>query len=509
MRNRIQRAPTRPAQPTAAAAPSRTMSSVALNQSPVFDSERPMPHPVGTALCLLGLFLTGVTLNGKYSSEIARYTAIGSGLSIALSMAFDVRRGFRNLIRADLMAILTLYLLTMLEMLFPQPDFNMLVDAATAQRGAVALLWGFAGLIIGRHLWHPRRHPLGELLARPVPRSWIITLFWGSFFLGYFYMLLSVKFDLVRFVDCLMWERFSQPWSRGQLGDWRALLSELALLLNLIPPLAGIIIARRHRYTKLQVFLVTLAALFTLFAGFAGGTRNVFGSYLVTFLIGYSFAAAREKKNELIVLSVICTTLMLVATFLMLQFRDLGLKNYINGMRLLPSTHEQSVFVDADFYAICRIVELFPKSHDYLRAEIPYLAFIRPIPRALWPGKPIGLSMTIEDVVGVEDMTIAASFVGESYMSGGLFAVFIAALFFGAIMGWWTHLASPGNSDFGVLVYASGFFAAVISMRSLFVLTTALLPTLASVTIGFLLIKKRAQKIADEPPIHAARTVRQ
>ena len=45
------------------------------------------------------------------------------------------------------------------------------------------------------------------------------------------------------------------------------------------------------------------------------------------------------------------------------------------------------------------------------------------------------------------------------------------------------------NSELGILIYASGFFAAVISMRSLFVFSTALLPTVAAVVVGSLVVR--------------------
>jgi hypothetical protein len=136
------------------------------------------------------------------------------------------------------------------------------------------------------------------------------------------------------------------------------------------------------------------------------------------------------------------------------------------------------------------LIKYFPSSHPYLGWEVPYLALIRPIPRALWPGKPEGMSMTIEDAMDVDGMTIAASFIGEAHMSGGPVAVFLVGLFFGALTGWWGLLASPRNSELGILVYSSGFFAAVISMRSLFVFTTALLPTIASIVAGTFFVKK-------------------
>jgi hypothetical protein len=96
----------------------------------------------------------------------------------------------------------------------------------------------------------------------------------------------------------------------------------------------------------------------------------------------------------------------------------------------------------------------------------------------------------------VEGLTISASFVGEAYMSGGMFTVLGIALFFGGLTGWWNFLASARNSELGILIYASGFFASVISMRSLFVFTTALLPTAAALVIGTLAVKHLAAQAA-------------
>ena len=49
-----------------------------------------------------------------------------------------------------------LYGLTFLEFLFPQPGVDALVSSAAASNGTNAVLLGFAGLAVGRHLV-PRR----------------------------------------------------------------------------------------------------------------------------------------------------------------------------------------------------------------------------------------------------------------------------------------------------------------------------------------------------------------
>jgi hypothetical protein len=446
--------------------------------------DHPRPNGNGTFAVIIGLVLTALVAQGNSPSSVARVSAIGTLISIGISVVFDLRSGgLRNLIRADLMAILAFYFLTFFEFLFPQPSFDNMISVEATHSAILAVDLGFLGLFVGRHVLHPKRQPFQQTLTYDIPAGWIVLIFWFCFFIGYLHMLLAVNFNVVEMVSCFLDARFTQPWQRGRLGDWKALITELGLFINLIPPLAGIMIARRERYGILTLLLVRGALLFTFFYGFTSGTRNVFATFLVTFLIGYCFALPFSRQKELIVLCVGSALVMLFATYYMLQFRNVGLRAYLNGESSATSSGERTLFIDYNLYAICRLTEVFPKQHDYLGWEIPYQALIRPIPRAIWSGKPEGLSSSIEDALGVSGMTISASFVGEAYMSGGLFAVIVIALVFGIVTGWWGHLASPKNSELGILIYASGFFATVISMRSLFVFTTALLPTVAALVI--------------------------
>ena len=461
------------------------------------EGDRPKPNANGTLAALTGIVITGLMLHGALPSGMARLAAIGTAASLLLSVLMDFRAGGpRNLIRADVMAILAFYFLTLFEFLFPQPLFDTMIDVRTTHEALLIVLLGFAGLLIGRHLVHVRRQPFSETLTREVPHFWMIAIFWSCFLIGYLHMLVAVDFNVSDMLFYFMEPRFSQPWQRGKFGDWKALLVELGLFIYLLPPLAGIMIARRHRYPAAQIFLVCCALLFTAFYGFTSGTRNVFCSYLVTFLIGYAFALTGGRQKELVLLCAGSAVVMFFATYFMLQFRGVGFANYIHDRYEPPPSAERTLFVDYNLYAICKLAEVFLHKKPYLGFEIPYQALIRPIPRAMWPGKPQGLSSSIEDALGVEGLTISASFVGEAHMSGGLFAVIAIALFFGAVTGWWNFLASSRNSELGILIYASGFFASVISMRSLFVFTTALLPTVAALVIGTFAVKRLAAQAA-------------
>jgi hypothetical protein len=232
--------------------------------------------------------------------------------------------------------------------------------------------------------------------------------------------------------------------------------------------------------------------LFTLFYGYTSGTRHIFDSYLVTFLIGYAFATQKARRHELLYVAAVCAGLLIFSTVTMVKFREVGLKGYLDGTADIEEVKNPDVLaVDLNLYPISEIAEAFPARHDYLGFEIIYQALIRPIPRAIWKGKPEGMSVSIESIVGAgEEWTVAASFAGEAYMSGGLIAVFLIGAGFGWLAAWWNKLVSEDNSELGWLIYASGFFSVVISMRSLLVFTTAILPTIAAFALATYVIGK-------------------
>ncbi len=457
--------------------------------------------PAATITLVAGLIVTSIFADGETPSALAHSYAIGVAICLALSLLIDYRREFRNLIRADLMALASLYFLTLFEFLVPQLDFDNLVTLDQVRPALQACLTGFAGLAIGRHLAPPATTSFRRLLRRDVAPQLLISIFTVGVVGGYFYMLLAVDFDFLAMLDHFMGPRFSQPWARGKFGDWKALLGELGMVVFLIPPIAGIVLANRHRYTLGQRTYVAAGCLFTLFYGFTSGTRNIFATHLATFLVAYAFSVDTKRKKEVVAVTAITAALMLAATVIMLEFRNIGFNNYLLGYKeIREAKKEASFFVDYNLYVIAKLVDIFPRQYDYLGFEIPYLAAIRPIPRAIWSGKPEGMSVSIEDAVGVEGLTLASSFVGEAYMSGGMMGVFLTGLAFGGIAGWWNRLGQNGNSPFGHLVFASGFFAAVISMRSMFVFTTAILPTIGALVVGNWLLSRYPIRRGTAPP---------
>jgi oligosaccharide repeat unit polymerase len=428
-----------------------------------------------TMAILIGLIMTSVVVLPSDSAVgIFSAAAYGVGVTLAGAILIEARNGIRSLIRVDLLLLLALYGLTLLEFLFSQSIVEgWLLSPVMAANGAYAVLVAFAGLAIGRH-FVPIRESLRASPVADLRPSSVFFVFLVVTFFGYLHILLAVNFDISEAIRQMLLPRFWQSWSRGQYGDAAALLSEVGALINLIPPMAGLIFARARQYSAAQKAIVVAILAFTAFYGFASGTRSTFVVYILTFTGGYIITKQQLNLPHVLIFGTIMAALLFVGMILMFQFRTVGLGE------LSSISEPGSLFIDMNIVSISRLTSKFPDRYDYLGLEIPVNALIRPIPRVLWPGKPIGLSVPIETALdAVEGGTVSCTYVGEAYMAGGLLAVLAISLLFGAAAEMWNRVGFSNNRQFDQVVYVSGFLCAAIAMRSMLSMVPLMLPTMA------------------------------
>ena len=472
--------------------------------SAVISPRKYRPMVFGTALIVIGSFLIAIFPSGS-AYDIANQAAMIMGIIIFIVCLMEFNNSPRNIIRVDLLMIVALYGLTLLEFLYSQPKFNLLVRTDDIKTVMVLIAVGFIGIALGRHWTFGHREQTGPRSIYMAPRSLFLLLLLFTF-VGYFHMLWAVGFNPVKLIEAMMGPRFSQPWGRGRFGGIKDLYHELGLLIYLIPAIAGVIIARRSIFTRKQILATLLILFFTLFHGFSSGTRNIFVVFIITYICAYIMVQPNISKTRVIHMGVISGLILLVSVQVILEFRREGLANYVKRTVFQeqhyqePEKDEAGLLVDYNLLSLARTVDYFPKHADYLGLEVPYWALVKPVPRAFWPGKPKGLSISIETVRnerGAAAATWASTFLGESYMGGGMFGAGLAALFFGLLAGWWNKRFIPTADLYQNLLYATGIFAALISMRSLFWFTTAILPTIALVVYAhWFLRRKRKMPVA-------------
>jgi oligosaccharide repeat unit polymerase len=430
---------------------------------------------VSTAVMLCGLALTSLILPSDGAVDVFTVAAVSVGASLSLATGIEARTGVRSLIRVDILILWVLYALTFLEFLFPQPDIDALVSPDAATSGTYAVLLGFAGLVMGRHLV-PRQRGSGQNRSFVEVRPANIFLFFLlATLVGYLHIFLAVNFDPFEMLRQMSLPRFSQSWGRGKYGDLYSLLYELGMLINLIPPIAGLICARRKEYNIVQKIMVCLVLVFTFYYAFASGTRNVIATYVITFAGTYFIMKPRIQLGQALMLGVPTLVLLFIGTTYMLEFRGVGLKNVSFEER-----HYDTLFIDRNIVNVSKLTQLFPESYGFLGFEVAFNALIKPIPRVLWADKPEGLGTSIESALGASaGTTLSCTFVGEAYMAGGLLAVLFFSLLFGAAAEMWNRVGSDIDSSFSQLLYASGFLCAAIAMRSMLSMVPLMLPTLA------------------------------
>jgi oligosaccharide repeat unit polymerase len=302
--------------------------------------------------------------------------------------------------------------------------------------------------------------------------------------MGFLYMLIAVNFKLFgdkSLIYHLMGARFSQPWSRGRLGGFGTLLNEFGLLLYAVPPLAGVIINRWKSFPKLQFILALLMFFLTMFQGISGGTRNVFISYMATFVMGYFLTVKKNTIINTIFPLILSVWFIGFASYHMLEFRTMGLRKYLENRVYATGSTRETLAVDYNLASMGKIASNVPSVYAFAGPEIITWSIVKPIPRAFWPSKPEGLSISLEEMAGAGGWTIAITFIGEAYVTAGLPGVLLISLGFGALAAWWNRMAIASQTDYGLVVYALGFFAAGLTMRSMLWLTTAALPVIALV----------------------------
>lgn len=433
---------------------------------------------VATVIMLFGLWFCYLTLPNDEPLEIFRYGAYAVGVTLAIAFLVESLQGWKTLLQPDSVAILTFYFLTYAEFLSPNLRAGRLISTEEAIGASELVMLSFAGLAIGRHL------PIfGDRLARvdlpELPPVTIYRFFLLFSVLGYLYVLVSVHFDVIEIVYTMLNPRFDTPWQRGRLGNWSALLEELNLLLYAVAAIGGYIYANRHLFNLLQGVIVGIILLFTFCFDVATGTRNVVVIQVGLFLTAY-LLSSRKPINLKIVVAVAATLAGLwVAIGFMIEYRNVGFgavfDDYVN-----PNTIDaRHTMIDNNMYSIAATMGVFPRYYDYPGLDVLWTSIIHPIPRAIWPGKPVDWGISIEEALNQKGGTIAVTYAGEAYLIAGYATAFVASVLFGALAAAWGRVGAAVRTNTGLIYYVSGFYAVTLGMRSMQWITVAILPTIA------------------------------
>jgi oligosaccharide repeat unit polymerase len=400
------------------------------------------------------------------------YSALAMSLGLLITPLMFVVQNPKSILRADcLLALAPIYwlLLDLLQGVYAMDS----VDSADIAAGFVAI-----GVFASAAWFGALRRPWSapRFIINSVSRDFTTNTYFAvavmSFLIGMLKFAIPCNFDLVQMFSYAGQERWAAPWGRGQLGGWDAFLDHLQYFGYLLPVLT-IILSRYVGWRNVRTLAcIGMSAIMTLFIA-QSGSRRVLGVILGMALVLWVLSQPRLRMKQVVV-SVIAVTVLLLALQIMLEYRNVGLgalvgqrNETVSGLNEKQAMFEERYLrVDDNFYRLCQIIQLIPKSFPYVYQRYFIYVVVRPIPRVFWPGKPVDPGFDLPTALGVEGVSYSYSVIGELYMSLGLLGIALGGWFYGRIAAMANGLLSRSGTIASLLVYSILAMALFAGLRS-------------------------------------------
>jgi hypothetical protein len=314
-------------------------------------------------------------------------------------------------------------------------------------------------------LWDPST----ELLVRAL---------WLCFALGMFYFVFMSGFSLNVMIRGLLASRFGAPWSRGQMGGWNAFIEHLAYFGYLLPTLTTIIFLRERRWLSAPVLQgVVLSAMFLPFV-MQGGGRRIFGMCFGSALFTWLVSMRRTIKPKHLVIFVLLVGVALFIMDAMLANRSRGAVEFA-----FDNGEFHAVRVDDNFLRFAQNIEIVPRFQPH--TGFGWIAWLlaRPIPRVLWPGKPVSPGFDLSEYLGIT-ASLSCSSAAEWYVAFGWIGVVVGGALYGVLCRFWAQVLERAQTSASVGMYGLGVLALFISVRSMIELILMSYPLLAWLLLG-------------------------
>lgn len=284
------------------------------------------------------------------------------------------------------------------------------------------------------------------------------------FCLGMFKFAYATGFDPLSMVANLGVGRWEAAWQRGQAGGWDAILDHLSYFGYLLPSLA-VLLGRRAGWLKARtVITAILAAVFMLFVAQGGGRRTV-GVMVGMALILWMLLQRRFGVRGVLVVGS-AAVVVLAGMQAMLAHRNVGFSSYAEQSTLAGGQEARFLHVDDNFLRTAQVISLVPHSYPHTGLQHLIYILVRPVPRVLWPGKPMDPGFDLASALGLTGVSLSSSVVGEGYLMGGLLAVGLLGWFYGRLAAMGARLL-PQESVGASLMYGAWTMTLFAGIRSL------------------------------------------
>lgn len=295
------------------------------------------------------------------------------------------------------------------------------------------------------------------------PRAWFGVAML-SFALGMLKFASGAGFNPATMISNLGKGRWYAAWQRGQFGGWDAFLDHMSYFGYLLPALT-VVLGVRLGWLRIQTLAVlAMSAIFALFVAQGGGRRTV-GVMVGIALILWLLLQKKVGARGFVVVSLAVVGVLSFMQF-MLEYRNVGFGAVGTEMVVIGTEGPRVLRVDDNFLRTAQTIRLIPDVYPYTGLKYFVYMAVRPIPRVLWPGKPVDSGFDLAAALGKQGVALSSSIVGESYSAGGFLALIGVGWFYGrlAVMG--TQLLFVETHS-AFLMYGAWLMALFAGFRSM------------------------------------------
>jgi oligosaccharide repeat unit polymerase len=254
--------------------------------------------------------------------------------------------------------------------------------------------------------------------------------------------------------------RWSAPWSRGQLGGWGSFIDQMPYFGYVLPALTALLIARQGLARFTTLIGIACSVIMLLFLA-QGGGRRLIGVTVGAALLVWIQANPGLRIKNIVIIGVTMIGLAWASQFI-LNIRTRGIDVFMTRGSEYDYLH-----IDDNFLRLAQIIDIVPRDHPYVGFSQVTYALVRPIPRVFWPNKPVDSGFDLSTQVGMRGVSLSSSIIGEWWISWGWPAVIIGGWLYGRLAKAANTLREQGKAANNPIVYGLAAMVLVAGMRSM------------------------------------------
>jgi hypothetical protein len=287
-----------------------------------------------------------------------------------------------------------------------------------------------------------------------------------AFTLAFQRFAIPAGYDFGKMLDAFGGGRWAVPWARGALGGWGAFLDHIGYFGYVLPPITAVLVRKLGLFHWRTLVMLALSSVLVALCSTDGG-RRIIGVMAGSGMVVWFLSAQPPRLKDAAVMAICCAVL-LGSMQLMLKYRGVGLDKAFSedpegGAEEVEMEH---LAVDDNLLRLCQIIYIMPERHPHVGARWLVWVLVRPVPRVLWPGKPMDPGFDLPSYQGMQGVSLTMSLIGELYMAWGFVGCILGGLVLGKVAQTLAQVMRAGPEPGALITFGCGLLALFAGVRS-------------------------------------------